>query len=109
MVEPHVVTLARHIMEEERKYPSARGAFSNILSDIALAAKIIEREVKQAGLVDILGKTGDTNVHGEQVQKLDVFADQVMFNAMDHTGNLCCMASEEHPDFLAIPDRFPTG
>ena len=109
MNETGVVTLAHHIVEEERKYPHATGAFSDILYDIALAAKIISREVNKAGLVDVLGRTGKTNVHGEQVQKLDVFADEVIYKAMDHTGNLCCMASEEHPDVMLIPERFPRG
>jgi fructose-1,6-bisphosphatase I len=109
MTERSVVTISRHIVEEERKHPEATGQFSNILYDIALAAKIISREVNKAGLVDILGNTGKTNVHGESVQKLDIFAHDVIYKAMDHTGNLCCMASEEYPDVLPIPDRFPTG
>ena len=109
MTETSVVTLARHIVEEERRQPDATGAFSDILYDIALAAKIISREVNKAGLMDILGRTGDTNVHGETVQKLDVFADEVIYKAMDHSGNLCCMASEEHPDVVPIPERFPRG
>jgi fructose-1,6-bisphosphatase I len=109
MNETSVVTLARHIVEEERKHPHATGAFSGILYDIALAAKIISREVNKAGLVDVLGQTGSINVHGDTVQKLDVFADEVIFKAMDHTGNLCCMASEEHPDVVQIPERFPRG
>lgn len=109
MTETSVVTLARHIVEEERRHPHATGAFSNILYDIALAAKIISRQVNQAGLVDILGRTGTMNVHGENVQKLDVFADEVIYKAMDHTGNLACMASEEHPDVVPIPDKFPRG
>src|SRR6185503_2444201 len=82
---------------------------SAILYDIALAAKIISRDVNKAGLVDILGQTGKTNVHGEMVQKLDMLAHDVIYKAMDHTGNLCCMASEEYPDVLPIPERFPTG
>lgn len=109
MPESSVVTIARHIVEEERKHPEATGKFSSILSDIALAAKIISRDVNKAGLVDILGQTGKTNVHGEMVQKLDMFAHDVIYKAMDHTGNLCCMASEEFADWLPIPDRFPTG
>jgi fructose-1,6-bisphosphatase I len=109
MSETSVVTLARHIVEEERRHPEATGAFSNILYDIALAAKIISRDVNKAGLIDILGRTGATNVHGESVQKLDMFAHDVIYKAMDHTGNLCCMASEEYPDVLPIPERFPTG
>jgi fructose-1,6-bisphosphatase I len=109
MPDTSVTTLARHIVEEERKHPEATGAFSDILYDIALAAKIISREVNKAGLVDILGRTGQTNVHGELVQKLDVFADEVIFKALDHTGHLCCMASEEHPEVIPIPERFPRG
>jgi fructose-1,6-bisphosphatase I len=109
MTEANVVTLSRHIVEEERKHPDATGKFSNILYDIALAAKIISREVNKAGLVDILGRTGKTNVHGEAVQKLDIYAHDVIYKAMDHTGNLCCMASEEYPEVLPIPDRFPVG
>ena len=109
MPESHVVTLSRHIVEEERKHPEATGKFSDILYDIALAAKIISREVNKAGLVDILGRTGKTNVHGESVQKLDVFANDVIYKTMDHTGNLCCMASEEHADVIPIPEHFPTG
>ena len=109
MAEASVVTLSRHIVEEERKHPEATGKFSNILYDIALAAKIISREVNKAGLVDILGQTGKTNVHGEVVQKLDIFAHDVIYKAMDHTGNLACMASEEFADVLPIPERFPCG
>jgi fructose-1,6-bisphosphatase I len=104
-----VITIERHIIEQERKYPEATGAFSNILYDIALAAKLIAREVNKAGLVDVLGATGLTNVHGEQVRKLDVYAHEVIFKALDHGGHLCCMASEEAENILAIPDRFPCG
>ncbi len=105
----HIVTLSRHIVEQERLYPEATGQFTNILFDLALAAKVIAREVTKAGIVDILGGTDEINVHGETVQKLDDYADLVILNAMDHTGNLCCMASEEHEDVVAIPERFPTG
>jgi fructose-1,6-bisphosphatase I len=109
MPESSVITLARHIVDQERKHPEATGAFTNILLDIALAGKLIQREVNKAGIVDILGAAGDTNVHGEDQQKLDVYADEVIFKALDHGGTLCCMASEEHPDVLPIPEEFPTG
>jgi fructose-1,6-bisphosphatase I len=104
-----VVTIERHIVDQERQYPEATGAFSDILYNMALAAKLIAREVSKAGLVDILGMTGSTNIHGEQVKKLDEFADDVIFAAFDHTGLLCCMASEEHEEVRRIPERFPTG
>ncbi len=104
-----VVTISRHIMEQERKFPSATGEFSDLLSDITLAAKIIMREVAKAGLVNILGKTGEVNVQGEEVQKLDVFANETMFRALDHTGHLCIMASEEDAEPRHIPDDYPCG
>lgn len=56
-----VVTIERHIIEEERRLPEASGAFGNILYDLALAAKLISREVRRAGLIDILGETGSIN------------------------------------------------
>lgn len=104
-----IVTIERHIIEAERQFPEATGAFSNILYDLAFAAKMISREVRRAGLADILGYTGEVNVQGEDVKKLDLFADEVIFKALDHTGHLCIMASEEHEHPVEIPDRFPTG
>jgi len=104
-----VITIERHIIEQERKFPEATGALSNILYEIALAAKMIGREVSKAGLVDILGETGAINVHGEQVRKLDLYAHEVIFKAVDHGGMLCCIASEEEEAVLQIPDEFPTG
>jgi fructose-1,6-bisphosphatase I len=104
-----VITLERHIIDQERRHPDATGALTTILYDIALAAKMIAREVSMAGLVDILGGTDVRNIHGEDVQKLDEWADDVIFKALDHTGHLCCMASEEREDFIPIPERFPTG
>ena len=109
MIEGSVVTISRHIVEQERLYPEATGAFSDILYDVALAAKIISREVNRAGLVDIVGSAGKFNVHGEEVRQLDMFANDVIFDAMDHTGNLCVIGSEEVDDIIPIPDQFPCG
>jgi len=105
----YVVTLSRFIVEEERAHPGATGALTSILYDLTLAAKLINREVTKAGLVDILGKTGGENVHGEEVRKLDMYAHDVLFNALDHDGQLCVMASEEAEDLIMIPEQFPTG
>jgi len=96
-------------MDEERQFPEATGALSNILYDLALAAKLITREVRRAGLVDIIGKTGQVNVHGDQVKKLDEYADDVIFKALDHCGHLCVMASEESEGVREIPLKFRTG
>ena len=104
-----VVTIDRHIIEQERMHPGASGRFSALLYDIALAAKIISREVNMAGLIDVLGATGDTNVQGERVQNLDAFAQEVIVKAMDHAGHLCCMVSEESDDIIPIPKRFELG
>ncbi len=102
-------TLARHIYEEERKYPQATGELSDLLHDLSLAAKVISLEVNKAGLVDILGFTGDENIQGEQVKKLDVYAHEMMIKAMDHGGHLCVMASEEEEDIIHIPEEFHIG
>ncbi len=104
-----VVTIDRHIIDQERKNPGATGRFSLLLYDIALAAKIISREVNMAGLIDVLGRTGEVNVQGEEVQKLDAFAQEAMVKAMDHAGHLCCMVSEECEDIIPIPEKFDMG
>ncbi len=104
-----VVTIDRHIIDQEHLHPGASGRFSALLYDIALAAKIISREVNMAGLIDVLGGTGDRNVHGEDIQKLDAFAQEVMLKAMDHAGHLCCMVSEECDQIIEIPERFDIG
>jgi fructose-1,6-bisphosphatase I len=103
------MTLTRHIYEEEKKIPGATGELSALLHELSLAAKIISLEVNKAGLADILGYTGDNNVHGEQVKKLDMFAHDMLFKAMDHGGHLCAMASEEEEDIIHIPDHHKKG
>lgn len=103
------MTLTRHIFESEKKYPGATGELSALLHELSLAAKVISLEVNKAGLVDILGFTGGSNVHGEQVKKLDVFAHEMLFKAMDHGGHLCAMASEEEEDIIHIPDHHKRG
>lgn len=105
----HFMTLARHIIEEERKYPEATGELSNLLHDLSLATKVISLEVNKAGLVDILGFTGDNNVHGEQVKKLDLYAHDMLVRAMDHGGHLCVMASEEEENIIPIPSKYKAG
>jgi fructose-1,6-bisphosphatase I len=104
-----IVTIERHIIDMERQFPEATGAFSTILYDLAFAAKMIAREVNMAGIVDILGGTDERNIHGEQVQKLDAWAHDVIYKALDHCGHLACMASEEADEFLPIPDKFKAG
>ncbi len=102
-----IVTIERFILDHQ---PSeARGEFTNLLYDIALAAKLIAHKTNRAGLLDVLGGAGQTNVQGEHQQKLDVYADQVMFRLCDHTGRVCVMASEEHEHPLFLPAGFEKG
>ncbi len=104
-----IMTIERHIFEKQKDFPKATGVLTGLLYDMALSAKLIARETTRAGLVDILGATDSTNVYGERQQKLDVFADSVIFKMNDHTQRLCAMASEEHEDILQIPPHFGRG
>ncbi len=104
-----VVTIDRYIIEQERRFPEATGDLSGILTELALAAKMIANKVRLAGLADILGEHGEMNVQGEAQQKLDVIANDIIVKAMDHGGKLCAMASEEEADIIRIPDHFKRG
>ena len=104
-----VVTIERFIIEQEKLHPEATGELSGILYDMALAAKMIANKVRSAGLADILGATEDRNVQGEIQEKLDVIANEIIIKAVDHSGRLCAMASEEEPGIIGIPERFRCG
>lgn len=104
-----LVTIERHLLDQQGHHPEATGRLTSLLYDIALAAKIIARETTRAGIANVLGAARSRNVHGETQQKLDVFADQVIFRMNDHTGRVCVMASEEHDDLLHIPERYKPG
>jgi fructose-1,6-bisphosphatase I len=104
-----IKTVQQHILDEERLHPGATGDFTALLTSLTLAAKIISREVNKAGLVKILGETGEVNIHGEAVQKLDEFAQQTICRAMGHNGLLCVMASEESADLIPIPGEIKKG
>src|SRR5579862_7657332 len=104
-----IITIERHILDQQHAHPDSTGALTNILYDIALAGKIIASYVIQAGLTDTLGRAGEENVQGEEVMKMDKFADSTIFRLNDHTGRLACMASEENADIIPIPDKYPAG
>lgn len=108
LVHNKVITIERHIIEQEKAH-GGTGDFSSLLRDLTLALKIIYREVSRAGLVDVLGATDRENVQGEIVQKLDEYANEVIFRAMDHGGHLCAMASEENDDIIPIPEKYDCG
>ncbi len=99
-----VVTLNEFIIQSQKGFPFATGELSGLLLDICLAAKIVNREVNKAGLVDILGLTGDANVHGEDVKKLDVFAHEVFIDALSKSGACGGIASEESEGFISVND-----
>ena len=103
------MTIQRHILEGEKRHPEATGELSALLSDLTLAAMVISLEVNKAGLVDVLGYTGDENVHGEHVKKLDMFAHEILIHAMNHGGHLAVMASEEEADIIHIPEKHHIG
>src|SRR3972149_3381195 len=103
------VTVVEHLLLHQKDSPMATGRFTRLLNELILAAKIISREVNKAGLVDVLGFTGETNVQGEEVFKLDEFANRVMIHRLERAGVLCAMASEENADLIEIPSAFPVG
>jgi len=104
-----LVTLPQYILEEEKLHPSATGEFTSLMHDLTMSMRMIAWEVRRAGLNDILGLTENTNVHGEQVRKLDEYSNDLIRRAMDHGGHLCVMASEESDGMIKIPRRYKKG
>ena len=104
-----VITIERHILAQEKEHPEATGRLTSILYDIALAGKMIARETTRAALEDILGLTGGRNVQGEEVAKLDDYANAAIVRLNQFTGRLAVMASEEVGGIIPIPDEFSTG
>ena len=99
-----LITVEQHIMEEQRRYhPEASGDFSWLLSGITLATKIVAAHVRRAGLADVLGSDGLTNVQGETVQKLDVLANQALLHCLGTRGTVAIMASEENEQPIVVP------
>lgn len=97
------VTIQRHIAQTQKRYPEATGELSSLLNVIAFAGKLIQREVRKAGLVDILGLTGRINVQGEAVQKLDIYAHHILVKVLSQSGYTCILASEEEEDVIHLP------
>ncbi len=103
------ITVTEHLLLHQKRSPHATGQFTGLLYDLILSAKIISRRVNKAGLLDILGGTGEVNVQGENVQKLDEIANTVLIYRMMRCGALCAMGSEENEDLIQIPQQFPMG
>lgn len=102
-------TLGQFIIEKQADFPYAKGELSRLLRDIGIAAKIVNREVSKAGLVDILGETGEMNVQGERVKKLDVYANEQFIAAFKAGGEVCAIASEENDDIIPIDSEISKG
>jgi fructose-1,6-bisphosphatase I len=96
------MTPGQFIIEKQADFPYAKGELSRLLRDIGIAAKIVNREVNKAGLMDILGSAGHTNIQGESQQKLDVYANEQFISALRSGGECCIVASEENEDFIRI-------
>jgi fructose-1,6-bisphosphatase I len=104
-----VITIERHVLQQQKQHPEATGALTSILYDIALAGKVIARETTRAALEDILGLTGRLNIQGEEVAKLDEYANAAIVRLNQFTGRLAVMASEEVGGIVPIPEEYPTG
>ncbi len=100
-----VKTLGQFIIERQADFPYAKGELSRLLRDIGIASKIVNREVNKAGLVDILGEHGTTNVQGEKVEKLDIYANQQFISALGSGGETCAVASEENDELVPITTK----
>jgi fructose-1,6-bisphosphatase I len=100
LVLPVGTTLDRFIMRKQEDFPFATGELSQLLRDIALAAKIVNREINRAGLIDIAGAYGKQNVQGEEQQKLDVVANVRFIRALRNGGEVCTIISEEDDDMI---------
>lgn len=96
------LTLPRHILQGQRAHPEARGDFTALLTQISLACKVIAREIGQAALAGTLGATGAVNVQGEQVKKLDVLTNEIMVEALEESGLVCTLVSEEMDEPLHL-------
>ncbi|GHV54417.1 fructose-1,6-bisphosphatase class 1 [Deltaproteobacteria bacterium] len=103
------ITVTEHLLLHQKKSPAATGTFTNLLNDLILAAKLINRNVNSAGLLDVVGGTGKMNVQGEAVQKLDEYANTALIHRMERSGTLCALASEENADFIPVSQQFTRG
>jgi fructose-1,6-bisphosphatase I len=101
-----IKTLTQFIVERQSQYPQAKGALTRLINDIATAAKIVNREINAAGLVDILGYEGSDNIQGEAQKKLDVYANERFIEALKGGGECCAIASEENEKIISFQNEF---
>ena len=103
------ITVFNHIFLNQQLNPGATGAFTRLLMAIVVAAKVVQRDVAKAGLVDVLGRAGSINVQGEEVQKLDEIANQALKRLLSASGEVCTLVSEEEADLIEIPRKYNRG
>jgi fructose-1,6-bisphosphatase I len=95
-------TLGEFIIENQSDFAFSSGELSRLINSIRLAAKVVNHEVNKAGLVDIIGAYGETNIQGEDQQKLDVYANNAFIKTLTNREIVCGIASEENDDFITI-------
>ena len=103
-----ITTLQQHILQQQQGFSEATGTFSWLLSGITLATKMVEAKIRSAGLADVLGAYGQTNVQGEQQQKLDVYANQALLHCLGLRDSVAALVSEEDEQPVTF-DRSETG
>lgn len=106
---PFPVTLTRYIIEKQAAHPGATGEFSNLMTQIGLVGKLIAQDLRRAGLINVLGVTGKTNIHGEAVKKLDELANETFIKVFQYSGLVCALASEEMDKPVHLPENWPHG
>ena len=100
----NITTLNDFIIQTQKDFPHAKGELSALLHHIGTAAKMVNKKINKAGLVDIIGNAGEINVHGENQQKLDVYADEVFISSLLSCGECCGIASEENENEIVFSD-----
>lgn len=106
MSEFNFTTLGQFIIERQSEFQYAKGELSRLLRDIGIAAKVISREVNKAGIAEIIGETGDVNVQGEDVKKLDMIGNEMFTTALSRGGEVCAFASEEEEFMIPLKGTY---
>jgi fructose-1,6-bisphosphatase I len=102
----NITTLNDFITLKQKDFPYAKGELSSLLTHIGTAAKMINKKINKAGLVDIIGASGSTNIQGESQQRLDIYADEVFINALLASGECCGVATEENQNEIVFTETF---
>ncbi|MGZ8188244.1 MAG: class 1 fructose-bisphosphatase, partial [Methylosarcina sp.] len=103
------VTMTQFLIEQQREFPGTSGTFTLLLNDIVTACKQISHKVNRGNLIGVLGSAETENVQGEVQKELDIITNDIMVHALNWTGHLAGMASEEEHDPIKIPAQYPKG